>query len=156
MWKEILKGRLFGHPIHPMLVHFPTALFSAGFIFDIAGIVLRQPLFFAASFYVVLMGLAGGVLAGLFGLIDYVKLTERPEVFQKASWHGGIQFVVIIIFGVILGLKFQSYPEISAPSLVQLIVMGLTLVGMVVGNYLGGELVFLHHVGIQKENSAEN
>lgn len=153
MLREIIRGKFLGHPIHPMLVHFPTALFSAGFLFDIAGIILQQPLLFAASFYVILMGLAGGVLAGLFGVIDYIKLTDRPELFQKASWHGGIQFTLLTIFAVVLGLKSQTYPDVSAPGLIQLIAMAVAMVGMLIGNYLGGELVFSHKVGVQKGNA---
>ncbi len=154
MWRSLLKGRLCGHPIHPMLVHFPTALFSAGFLFDLAGILLNQSQLFFASFYVILLGLAGGLLAALFGLIDYIKLGSKPDQFRIASWHAVIQFVVLMTFGVLAGLKFQAYPAIGAPGTWQLIVMGVTLGIMLVGNYLGGELVFRYKVGIDEDLSS--
>lgn len=150
MLRSLKKGRLFGHPVHPMLVHFPTALFSTGFLFDLGGIMLNEPQLFSASFYIILPGLAVGLLAGLFGLIDYIKLGSKPDQFRIASWHGGIQFIVLMIFGVLAGLKFQAYPGIKAPGIWQLIVMGVTVGIMLVGNYLGGELVFRYKVGIDE------
>jgi uncharacterized membrane protein len=129
---------------------FPTALFSAGFLFDLAGILLNEPKLFSASFYVILLGLASGLLAALFGLIDYIKLGSQPERFRVASWHGGIQFVVLMTFGVLAGLKFQAYPGIGAPGTWQLIVMGVILGAMLVGNFLGGERVFRYKVGIDE------
>lgn len=152
MGRQLLKGRLCGHPVHPMLVHFPTALFTAGFLFDAGGIALQEPSFYMASFYVILLGLAGGVLAGLFGLIDYMNLGTEGEVFQKASWHAGIQFVVLMVFGIIAGLKYRHYPDPVISDWWQLGVMGVVLAVMVAGNYLGGELVFTHQVGVN-ENS---
>lgn len=155
MLRSILKGRLFGHPVHPMLVHFPTALFSSGFLFDILGKVLGDSSFYPASLYVILMGLGFGVLAAVFGFLDYVKLGDRPEAFTKASWHGGIQFMVLVMFGIIAGIKFQSYPDPAVPDLWQFIIMGCGVVLMLAGNYLGGELVFTHRVGTgEKENNS--
>lgn len=148
MFKELLEGRLLGHPVHPMLVHFPTALFTSGFLFDITGLLLDEPRLYAASFYGILLGLAGGVTAGLFGLIDLVKLGDRPKAFRTAGWHAGIQFVVLMVFGAIAGIKYQAYPAVEGPGMLQLSVMGTTLAAMLAGNYLGGELVFTHRVGM--------
>ncbi len=151
MWKQIIKGRLFGHPIHPMLVHFPTALFSAGFLFDTGGILLNEPQLFSASLYAIILGLAGGLAAIVFGLIDYIKLSQQPRQFRLASWHASIQFAVFIIFGVIAGLKFQAYPDLGSPNLLEVSIMGTAVITMVIGNYLGGELVITHRIGIDEE-----
>lgn len=150
MWKNIIKGRFLGHPIHPMLVHFPTALFTAGFLFDLAGLWLDESRFFAASFYVIVLGLAFGLAAGIFGMIDYMKLGDRPEAFRTASRHAGIQLAVLTTFGIVAGLKYRLYPDLACPDMVELTVMGAALVMMFVGNYYGGELVFTHKMGMDE------
>lgn len=152
MLQQLLKGRLFGHPIHPMLVHFPTALFSAGFLFDIGGLLLADSSLFSASLYSIILGLLAGLPAALAGFIDYVKLGGKPKVFRTASWHAGIQFVVLMTFGIIAGVKFQSYPDVAEPGILLIGCSGLALAVMLVGNYLGGELVFTHKVGIDDMN----
>lgn len=150
MFNKLAEGRLFGHPVHPMLVHFPTALFTASFLFDTGGMVLNEPYLFPASLYSILMGLFFGLFAGLFGLIDYIRLADRPEVFRKASWHAGLQVLVLMAFGVIAGLKMQTYPELVEPPLLQVIVAGIALAVMLTGNFLGGDLVFTHRIGIDE------
>lgn len=151
MWKQLTKGRLFGHPIHPMLVHFPTALFTAGFIFDASGILLNEPQLFSASLYVILLGLAGGLAAVIFGLIDYIRLSRQPQKFRLASWHASIQLVVLVLFGIIAGLKFPLYPDLEPPKILEMSIMGAAVIAMLVGNYLGGELVITHRVGIDED-----
>ncbi len=148
MIKQLLNGRLFGHPVHPMLVHFPTALFSAGLIFDVGGVVLNEPYLYPASLYVIILGLGFGILAVVFGLIDYVKLVEDPKLFRKVSWHAGIQFVVLMGFGIIAGIKIQTYPDLMAPSPSQIAFTGIMTGLMLFANYLGGDLVFTHRIGI--------
>lgn len=148
MLKQLLNGRFLGHPIHPMLVHFPTVLFPVSFLFDLAGIWTSGESFFAASFYCVGAGLGGGFMAALFGLIDYIKLTDREPLFRKASWHALLQFLVLMIFGIVFGLRYEG---ISAPGLVELLVSGLGICLMLTGNYLGGDLVFRDGVGVYSE-----
>lgn len=151
MWRQLLKGRFFGHPIHPMLVHFPTALFTTGFIFDLGGIFLEESRLFVASFYVITLGVFLGIAASLFGLVDYIKLGARPGLFETASWHAGIQFTVLTVFGVVAGFKFQDYSDIAAPTALEVSLMSGALAAMLIGNYLGGELVFTYKVGIDED-----
>lgn len=152
MFRQLTKGRLFGHPVHPMLVHFPTALFSTSFLFDLAALAGFDKDFYTASVYCLCAGLAGGLGAAIFGLIDYNKLAGKngngEQVFQKASWHAGIQFLVLAIFGVIFGTRYEGLYEISEPGILKLILSGLGVLLMLTGNYLGGDLVFREGVGV--------
>lgn len=153
MLHQLLNGRFMGHPIHPMLVHFPSALFSISLVFDAAGLYLAKESFFTASIYCIGAGLTGGLLAGLFGFIDYVKLTNRETVFQKASWHAIIQFSVLIIFGIIFGFRYQTLQESAAPCIWQLVASTVGVLMMLTGNYLGGDLVFRDGVGVSNDPS---
>lgn len=152
MLQQLLQGRLFGHPIHPMLVHFPTALFSTSFLFDMAAFAGFGKDFFTASIYCMGMGLAGGLLAAIFGLIDYNRLAGKTgdgeEVFQKASWHAGMQFLVLSIFGIVFGTRYEGLYEITEPRMLKLVLSGLGVLLMLAGNYLGGDLVFRDGVGV--------
>lgn len=134
-----------------MLVHFPTALFTVAFLFDVSGLLLDVPELFQSSFYILLVGLAGGLLAGLFGIIDLIKLVSKPNLFTIAGKHAILQFMVMTIFGVIVGLKYGTYPQIVPPAGWQLALMGLGVAIMLIGNYLGGELIFTHKVGVDED-----
>lgn len=134
-----------------MLVHFPTSLFSVAFIFDVSGLFFHIPELHLSSFYVLAVGLAGGLLAGVFGIIDLLKMVSKPDLFSIAGKHAILQFVVMTIFGVIGGLKYGSYPQMQSPAGWQLGLMGLGVVIMLIGNYLGGELIFTHKVGVNED-----
>lgn len=146
--KNILRGRLFGHPVHPMLVHFPTALFTTGFLFSLAGYLFSDTGVVTAAFYSIGFGLVTGLAAGFFGFIDYIKLADREPEFKKASWHSALQLLVMTVFTVIFVIKYREYPDLVIPGPASLSVMGAALVVMMVANYLGGDLVFRHGVGI--------
>lgn len=151
MIKQLLKGRLFGHPIHPMLVHFPTALFATSLLFDVLGLYMNDLRFAFGAFYCIAIGLIFGVIAGIFGVIDYLKLVNSSEqIFAKASWHGGLQFCVLSGFGVLFGIRFQNYPDFILPGSPEILISGALIVVMLSGNYLGGDLVVRHGVGVDK------
>ncbi|MDX1672351.1 MAG: DUF2231 domain-containing protein [Balneolaceae bacterium] len=146
--KELLRGRIFGHPIHPMLVHFPTALFISSFLLDLLSIYSRELSFVHASFYCLCIGLGGGVSAVLFGAIDYLKLTDDDRLFAKASRHAGIQLLVMILFGTLTLLRWRKYPESTFPDSIEVAISGIGVLLLLVGNFIGGDLVFKDRVGI--------
>lgn len=150
MLRQLTNGRFLGHPVHPMLVHFPTALFTVSFLFDLIGTWYSNDSLFAASFYCIGAGLAGGFFAALFGLIDYLALTEREPLFRKASRHALLQFTVLLLFGVIFGVRFEQASEFYAPGST-VAVSGIGVILMLIGNYLGGDLVFRDGVGVHKQ-----
>ena len=65
------KVKILGHPVHPMLIVFPVGLFTTAVIFDILYLVNDNPFFPTASFYMIAAGVIGGLLAAIFGLIDW-------------------------------------------------------------------------------------
>jgi uncharacterized membrane protein len=62
---------------HPMFVHFPIALWTTSFLFDVLYGLTRQPFFHAGSRYLVGLGLAGALVSIVAGFVDY-----RPLVAQ--------------------------------------------------------------------------
>lgn len=154
MIKNILRGRLFGHPIHSMLIHFPIALFIAGVIFDYSGLLLDEPLLWQASRYTITLGVVLGFGAAFFGFIDYIHLENCDIIFRKASLHATIQATVLIIFLVLAVMRWADYPNVYIPSIIELSVEVITLAGMLAGNYLGGELVFTHGIGVGKDDKS--
>lgn len=49
--KDFLQGKWLGHPLHPLLVHLPTALWPAALVFDILSIagIARRTMFVSAT-----------------------------------------------------------------------------------------------------------
>lgn len=151
MIKQLLKGRFLGHPVHPMLVHFPTALFVASPLFDMLVMMIPETRLETASFWCMGLGLTAGIAAGVFGTIDLAKLASGDTVFSTALWHGLIQASALMGMGVIFGLRLLRYPEVAATSS-ETIATGILVLVMLAGNYMGGELVFRHGVGVDEKS----
>ena len=61
----------YGHPIHPMLVTIPIGAFVATLAFDIASVAVEGRAYGRPAVWLSLIGIASGLLASLFGLVDY-------------------------------------------------------------------------------------
>lgn len=149
--RDLLAGRMFGHPIHAMLVHFPAALYPVTLVLDVLARVQRDGSFAAAGFYTATAAVAGAAGAALFGAIDYLKLDSANPAWLKASLHAGLNIVWASLFAVIFGLQLPHYPAVPPPSNALIILAGVGTVGMLFSNFLGGELVFRYGIGTRPE-----
>src|SRR5687768_8797281 len=64
------KAKLFGHPIHQMLIVFPLGLLATALVFDAIALFTGVGSWSEISFWMIVAGLVGGLLAAPFGLID--------------------------------------------------------------------------------------
>ena len=135
------------HPIHPMLIPFPIALwiFSLAsdliFLFGFGG-----PLWKDVALYTMIGGIIGGLAAAIPGYVDYRTLTD-PVVVRVAQLHMVINVGLVLLFSVNAGLRLLNGPEALLP--VFLSVLGVAALG--VSGWLGGELVYVQGVAVQPQ-----
>src|SRR5262249_15304070 len=94
------RAKLFGHAVHPILVVFPLGLFATAVIFDGIGWAMGNGRLLEASFRIIAAGIIGGVIAGVFGLIDFYGFPLNTKAQRSGIcaelWHrrGNIPFWV--------------------------------------------------------------
>jgi uncharacterized membrane protein len=140
------RARLFGHAIHPILIVFPLGLLVTSLIFDIIGLATGTQTLAAVSFWNIAAGVIGGLLAAVFGLIDWLAIPTGTRARAVGLWHGlgNVVLVVLFLISWLLRLGAQGY----APSTTALVLSVIAVVlGMVTG-WLGGELVQRLGVGV--------
>jgi uncharacterized membrane protein len=71
------KARMMGHPIHSILIPFPLGLLTTSVIFDIVHLVTGSGKWSVVSFWMIAAGVIGGLVAAVFGLIDWAGDTLR-------------------------------------------------------------------------------
>lgn len=148
---QILQGRFLGHPIHAMFVHFPAALFPVSFILDLLSFLNRSELFAASAWYATVGGVAGGLAAALFGTVDYVHIPAAHPAWKTASLHGLLNAVWLGAFGLKAALVIPTYPFIPTPSGASVTTTGCLIIGILVSNFLGGQVLFKYRVGLPEE-----
>jgi uncharacterized membrane protein len=140
-------ARLFGHPIHMMLIAFPLGLLATAVVFDIIGLATNAPECFRISFWMIAAGVIGGLLAAVFGLVDWLAIPDGTRAKSVGLWHGVGNVVVTLLF-IVSWLLRRSAPEnppISAlaPSFVAVALALITA-------WLGGELVVRLGIGVDQ------
>jgi uncharacterized membrane protein len=135
------------HPIHPMLIPFPIALwiFSLAsdliYLFGFGGAVWKD-----IALYTMAGGIIGGLAAAIPGYIDYRSLSD-PVIVRVAQMHMVINVGLIVLFTINTGLRFLNGPEALLPVLLSV----LGVAALAVSGWLGGELVYVQGVAVQPE-----
>lgn len=139
------KAKAFGHPIHPMLIVFPLGLLATSVIFDVIHLAGGGPGFSRAAFYMIAAGVLGGLLAAVFGLVDWLAIPKGTRAKQIGAAHGLGNLVVTLLFIVSWGIRYDD------PDVLRGVAFGLSLVAAalaLVTGWLGGELVDRMGVGV--------
>jgi nitrite reductase/ring-hydroxylating ferredoxin subunit/uncharacterized membrane protein len=142
------KASIQSHPIHPMLVGFPIALWVTGFIFDLLGTRGSNAGLWAAGFYCVLAGCVMAVLAATAGVIDFLY-TVPPESSAKnrGLLHGSLNSLVLLLF---IYVAYRLGSPAAAPDGATLLLMGIGVVILAFSGWLGGTLVYRNQIGIDR------
>lgn len=141
------KAKLLGHPIHPMLIVFPLGLLATAAAFDIVGLSSGDSSWFGISFWMIAAGIIGGLLAAVFGLIDWWAIPSGTRAKSVGLWHGVGNVVVVLLFVVSWILR---RPAPNEPSSGALTLSFIAVVLALVTGWLGGELVDRLGVGVDR------
>lgn len=154
--ENIIKGRLFGHPIHMMLVHFPAALFPVSAVLCLLSYIQSDGILSLFNFYVICTGTVMGWTALIFGLIDLLKIQNDKKPFMTGIIHGSLNTLWLSVFSVLGGIQIKYYPSIHVPSFAAVIIEIIVVVLMLYSNHLGGELVLRYGAGRTDEQPGKN
>jgi uncharacterized membrane protein len=142
--------KILGHPLHMMLIHFPAALLPMDVLLSFFAYYNNDSSFLGAAFYCLAGGVVIGGIAIVTGLIDLVLIPrDKKQAMGTALIHGFMNALVVLFFGIFAYRGWQSYPQISMPSLSILVIKAILLMVLFVGNYLGGKLILQHRVGVK-------
>ena len=141
------KARLLGHPIHQMLIVFPLGLLATSLFFDIAHLSSGNPQWALISYWLITVGIISGLVAAVFGLIDFLAIPAGTRAKRIGLLHGGGNVVVVALF-LVSWLLRRDAPGDPEGSAIFLSVVAV-LLALVTG-WLGGELVDRLGVGVDE------
>jgi uncharacterized membrane protein len=153
--EDIKKAKLFGHPIHSMLVHFPSALFPVSVAFDVLAFIFKDDGLAIAAFYTLAAGLIGGIAAAIFGAMDFYRIPSTHEAWGKAGRHACLSILWLCLFTILFGLRIKQYPQIQLATVTELMISIAGVIGLIYSNFLGADLIFYHRIGIHESNKRE-
>ena len=142
------RARALGHAVHPMLIVFPLGLLATAVAFDILGLITDEPDFAVAAAYTIAAGVIGGLVAAVFGWIDWLAIPGGTRAKRVGLLHGAGNVVVVLLFAVSWLVRAGADAWDANAVAITLGVLGLLLAG--VTGWLGGELVERLGVGVDE------
>ena len=139
------KAKLFGHPIHPMLIVFPLGLLGMAVIFDLLAVFAGQQALGQASRPMIAAGIITGLAAAIFGAIDWAAIPDGTRAKGIATTHGLGNVIIVVVFAIAWWLRRETP---GAPSGLPLVLEVIGVIGALVTGWLGGELVDRLGVGV--------
>ena len=139
------RAKLLGHPIHQMLIVFPLGLLGMAVIFDVVAFALSNGYWSEIALWMMVAGIATGLLAAPFGLIDWLAIPSGTRAKRLGAIHGLGNVVVLSLFA---GSALLRWPAPATPATLAMILScGGYCLALVTG-WLGGELVDRLGIGI--------
>ena len=149
-------ARIAGHPIHPMLIPYPFALLSTATVFDLIERAReshdqfgRRHAFGQTAGHLLDAGLLTAVVAAVPGIVDYFGSVPRgTRAATDATWHAAFNSSALLTFLLARGERRED--GTTSDRGLGLAVLGTMLLGA--GGWLGGNLVYHHHIGVDDES----
>lgn len=143
-----LRGlRIGNHPVHPVLVHFPVACWTAAPVTDALFVWLREPAWWQISWWLLAIGCLTGLVAMSAGIVDLFAIPAQDKAQPVAQRH-------LLLMGsawCVLLLDLLLRPLSGMPQrMTAWLGLGLSICGWIVlliGAYAGGRLVYEFGIG---------
>ncbi len=139
---------MFGHPLHPAVVHFPLGLLLSASAADLAWLAS-----FTDDVHIGAVLMAGGLIMGLVamgaGMVDFTRLDQA--VVPHALRHMSAVGIAWTGYAIALYLRRDALmggTELGSVSVAISLVSALLLS---LGGWLGGRLVYTFGAGVSKD-----
>ena len=126
--------------IHPLLVHFPIALFSTGLFFDILARLLNNEEFDHAGFWTMFMGLVSSPFTIFTGIIAFLEEDSILGLLQFN--HGILVFISILLLLVLFWARIKFEMDFRYSRLkrnVYLFLHMIVVCSLFYGSHLGAQ-----------------
>jgi uncharacterized membrane protein len=139
------RAKLFGHPLHPILIVFPLGLLATSVIFDIAYWATGNARLSDVAYWMIVAGVLGGLVAAPFGMIDWLAIPAGTRAKSIGALHGVGNGVVVLLFVVSWYVRTRAgVPPSTSAYVFSFLGVGLALWT----GWLGGELVDRLGIGV--------
>jgi uncharacterized membrane protein len=143
------KVKILGHPIHPMLVAYPIALYTSTLVAYVIYAANKDPFFFKAA---VAANIAGIVMAAITALPGFIDWAVGIPSGTPAKSHGlthmllNVTALVLFIINTLIHTGSWKNPSGEASGIILALLGVLCTVG---AGYFGWTMIQTDHVGVE-------
>jgi uncharacterized membrane protein len=149
------KFAIAGHPIHPALVALPIGLLTWALVANIIYLIDdRDQMWYDIAYWSSIAGVVTALVAAVPGFVDYFMVARHTDAVGIATGHMIQNLIVVALFTVAAILMYDDGARDggSLATVVVLQALGVGILGL--SGWLGGEMVFRHHIGVVPDDGA--
>jgi len=150
------NAKIAGHPIHPMVVVFPIALYTATVAALLAYVGTADPFYYRGAMVTNIAGVAMALIATIPGALDLFALPRFSRARAIAIRHASFAILTTGIFAASGALLYRGWVgrmmvdgRWDLDATIPLAVGVVGLVTLLIVGALGWTLIQTHHVGIK-------
>lgn len=136
-------------PFHPLVIHFPIALYLLGVGFVLWHLWRQQPDFERFAYWLFFLSWIAAIVASLVGLVDKGRLAFDDPRQGAMNNHITTAIAFMVVNGLLLYTRFR-WPDALRSRRWQylgLLLLGVALITLT--GRQGGELVYSLHIGVR-------
>jgi nitrite reductase/ring-hydroxylating ferredoxin subunit/uncharacterized membrane protein len=142
------KAAIQDHPIHPILVGFPIAMWVGGFIFELIGARWPNPGLSAAGFYCVIAGCIWAVMAAIPGIVDFLfTIPPNSSAKRRGLIHGVLNTLNLLLF---IYVAYRLGSPLAQADGVTMLLMLIGLISLTIAGWMGATLVYRNQIGVER------
>ena len=142
----------YGHPLHPSVVPVAIGAWVCALVFDVASLAVEGGAYARPAKWLLAIGLAAGVVAAGFGLLDYRRLVKGTKAHQVATQHLILNVVVLVLLAVSFALRQAAGDDLVDGTPIEAFVPAvIALLLLAASGWLGGELTYRYGVRVADE-----
>lgn len=143
------RAAIAGHPLHPMMIHFPVAALLGLVGSDAAYLYSGDPFWARAGLWLAGVGALGGWVASLAGLVDLLSVARIRRLIT--AWGHAIMAVMMLSMAT-LNWRMRLGDDPGLYVMPWGLGMTLLTAGFIsIAAYLGGRLVYENAVGVSTD-----
>lgn len=134
---------------HPFLTHFPIALLTVGFCFELAAVLRRGAEFSRFGWWNQLLGTIGLAATVVTGLLAEARTTIGPEAQHAFETHEQLAFFSATVFAILLFWRISCRTRLPEKNgRLFLLLFGAGIIALWAGAWYGGDIVYTFGVGV--------
>jgi uncharacterized membrane protein len=141
-----------GHPLHPQVIVLPAGLLPFSFALDLMHRITGKPSYVDAAYYSMLGGYAGGIVAAVAGLGDYLDIPSGSKTKQAANVHLTLNLGIMGLYSANLLLRRGR----GAPGALPLALSAIGSVGLLISAWYGGHMVYEYGMRVKQASPEED
>lgn len=125
---------------HPLLVHFPVALWLTSTLFDLLYARTREPFFAVGAMYLIGLGLLGAAVSIIAGFVDYIPLVAEgigQAFVDRHRVHSLLAYATTLVYAGMFLVRWRRQAKPVGLHLVAVLV-GAALISLT--GWFGGEI----------------